>query len=275
VLAQLKLWTGAGNQQLNIDRRPILSKTSHWGHRSLTYGQMVAPLNPNQEIIDGFTSLAPVDGHILLLGVTRKVAETYTHVTAVDYNEDMIANVWPGNTLTKTATLDNWLTVDLPLESYDAIIGDGSLNMLATPAEVKHLIDRAQKWLKSGGVFACRMFTRPDTPVTEERIRAEAANPTMIFDAWRRLFNMRIADRDGAVFPVVRIYELFNEMFPDTSVLPWKDVSAIDAYRTSTSTSWFPTRQEILDLAPQGSRFVDVGTYDIADTCPILTFVKQ
>jgi hypothetical protein len=68
---------------------------------------------------------------------------------------------------------------------------------------------------------------------------------------------------------------LFNQLFPDTSVLPWKDVSAIDAYRTSTSTSWFPTRQEILELAPEGSSFVDVGTYDIADTCPILTFKKQ
>jgi hypothetical protein len=74
---------------------------------------------------------------------------------------------------------------------------------------------------------------------------------------------------------VTEIPKLFDELFPDPSVLPWTNIDAINDYRTSTSTSWFPTRQEILDIAPAGSRFVDVGTYDIADTCPILTFVKQ
>ena len=251
-----------------------MSKTTHWGHRSLTYGQMVAPLTPNQEIIDGFTGLVPTDGQILLLGVTRKLAETYQHVTAVDYNEDMIAHVWPGNTANKTASLDNWLTMDLPLEHYDAVIGDGSLNMLA-PVEVKQLLDRALEWLKPGGVLACRIFTSPDAPVTEERIIAEGVNPVMVFDGWRRLLNMRIAQRDGSLFPVVRIVELFDQLFPDPSVLPWSDISAIESYRTSTSMVWFPTRQEVLDLAPPGSYFVDVGTYDTADTCPILTFTKQ
>lgn len=251
-----------------------MSKTSHWGHRSLIYGQMVAPLTPNQEIIDGFTSLVPISGRVLLLGVTRKIAETYDNVTAVDYNEDMIAHVWPGNTATKTASLDNWLTVDLPLGNYDAVIGDGSLNMLS-PTEAKQLLKRTLQWLKPGGTLACRMFTSPDTPVTEERIVAEGINPVMVFDGWRRLLNMHIAQRDGSVFPVVRIAELFDQLFPNPSVLPWRDISAIESYRTSTSIVWFPTRKEVLDLAPYGSRFVDVGTYDTADTCPILTFTKQ
>jgi SAM-dependent methyltransferase len=252
-----------------------LSITTHWAARSLTYGQSGPPLNPNQEIIDGFTSLVPTKGQVLLLGVTRKIAEAYEQVTAVDYSEAMIQRVWPGNTDTKQAHYNNWLTVDLPNDSYDGILGDGSVNMLAYPVEVKQLFERTLSWLRPGGVFACRVFTRPDTAITEERILAEAANPTMGFHVWRRLLNMHIAHRDGAVFPVVKIYELFNQLFPDTSVLAWPDVSAIDAYRTSTSTSWFPTRQEILDLAPPGSSFVDVGTYDIADTCPILTFKKQ
>ena len=252
-----------------------MSITTHWVARSLTYGQSGPPLNPNQEIIDGFTSLVPTNGNILLLGVTRKIAEAYDQVTAVDYSSAMIERVWPGNTDSKQAHYDNWLAVDLPLAHYDGILGDGSVNMLAYPVGVRQLFKRTLSWLKPGGVFACRFFTRPNTPVTREHILAEAANPTMGFSAWRRLFNMRLAEQHGGIFPVTEIPKLFDELFPDPSVLPWTNIDAINDYRTSTATSWFPTRREVLDIAPAGSRFVDVGTYDIADTCPILTFVKQ
>ena len=251
-----------------------MSTTTHWAARSLTYGQSGPPLNPNQEIIDGFINLAPVSGHILLLGVTAKIHAAYTHITAVDYSPEMIERVWPGNTPTKQVQEGNWLTVDLPQHSFDAILGDGSVNMLAYPQDVRRLFERSLTWLKPGGVFACRVWTRPDEPVTREQILAEADKGTMSFTAFRRLFNMHIADRDGSIFPVTQIAELFDELFPDPTQLPWENTSSIDAYRTSTATSWFPTRQEILDIAPAGSRFVDVGTYEIAETCPILTFTR-
>lgn len=251
-----------------------MSNTTHWAARSLTYNQSGPPLNPNQEIIDQFISLAPTSGHILLLGVTAKIHAAYEHITAVDYSPEMIERVWPGNTATKQVQQDNWLTVDLPAGTFDAIIGDGSVNMLAYPVEVEQLFNRSLQWLKHGGVFAARVWTRPDIPVTREQILAEAKAGTMSFTAFRRLLNMLIADRDGSVFPVTKIAELFDDLFPDPGQLPWKNTSSIDAYRTSTSTSWFPTRREILDIAPAGSRFVDVGTYEIAETCPILTFIR-
>lgn len=247
-----------------------MSNTSHWGARSLTYGQMGPPLNPNQEIIDGFTSLVATTGNVLLLGVTPKLHAAYENVTAVDYNEGMVTRVWPGDTPTKTAHLDNWLTVDLPTGNFDGIIGDGSINMLAYPADVKLLFNRSLQWLRPGGRLACRMFTRPDQPVTEQDIRDKVGK--LGFSAWRRLFNMLLAERHGPVFPVRLISELFDSMYPDRSVLPYEDVTAIDAYRTSTATSWFPTRSEILAIAPAGSSFVDVGTYELCETCPILTY---
>lgn len=248
-----------------------MSTTTHWAARSLTYGQSGPPLNPNQEIIDGFTSLVPTTGHILLLGVTAKIHQAYERITAVDYSPAMIERVWPGNTATKQVTLGNWLEIDFPADTFDGIVGDGSVNMLAYPREVRTLFERSMRWLKPNGVFAARVWTRPDRPVSIDFIRSQVGE--MSFTAWRRLLNMYIADRDGSIFPVVKIAELFDELYPDPSVLPWEDISAIDAYRTSTATSWFPTRAEILDIAPPGSRFVDVGTYEIADTCPILTFI--
>jgi hypothetical protein len=57
-----------------------------------------------------------------LLGVTPQIALAYQHVTAVDREPAMIANVWPGDTETKRVIKDNWLTVNLPSASFDGIL---------------------------------------------------------------------------------------------------------------------------------------------------------
>lgn len=249
--------------------------TTHWAERSRAWGRNGPPLQPNQEIIDCFASLVPLDANILLMGVTPQIAEAYAHVTAVDREPAMIENVWPGNSGTKRAINDNWLSVELPEGYYDGIIGDGSINMLAID-DVKFMLDKAHGLLRPGGAFACRMFTRPDEPITMERLHAEAKNPTVNFSAYRRLIPMYIAAQNGPVVPVKLILNLFDQMFPDRTILPWtpEQMSTMDAYRNSEATTWFPTRDEILALAPEGSRYIESGTYDIADTCPILTFTK-
>jgi SAM-dependent methyltransferase len=250
--------------------------STHWAERSRNWRKNGPPLQPNQEILDCFASLVPLTADIILLGVTPQIADTYTRVTAVDREPAMIERVWPGNTETKRAILDNWLTVDLPENHYDGIIGDGSINMLSYPEDVSFMLSKALRLLRPGGVFACRMFTRPDTPVTMERLLSEAKSPTVNFSAYRRLIPMYLAVEHGPLVPVKMILELFDQLFPDRNQLPWTadQMATLDAYRNSESTTWFPTRQEILDLAPTGSRYIESGTYDIADTCPILTFAK-
>jgi hypothetical protein len=130
--------------------------------------------------------------------------------------------------------------------------------------------------LKPGGVFACRMFTRPDKPIELDQLYQESVDPTVNFSAYRRLLPMYLAELHGPVVPVNQISTLFNQLFPDRSQLPWtaEQLSKIDDYSNSDTTTWFPTRDEILTLFPKGARFIDVGTYDIADTCPILVFNK-
>jgi SAM-dependent methyltransferase len=250
-------------------------KNTHWAERSRAWGRNGPPLQPNQEIINCFASLIPTTANIVLMGVTPQIADAYTYVTAVDREPAMIENVWPGNTETKRAINDNWLTVELPENHYDGIIGDGSINMLDIK-DVEFMLNKAKKLLRPGGVFACRMFTRPDTPITMERLHAEARNPTVNFSAYRRLIPMYIAAQNGPVVPVKLIVNLFDQMFPDRTILKWtaEQMSTMEPYRASEATTWFPTRQEILDLAPAGSRYIESGTYDIADTCPILTFTK-
>ena len=142
--------------------------------------------------------------------------------------------------------------------------------------DIPVMLERARTLLKPSGVFTCRMFTRPDTPITLSRLYQEAVGPTVNFSAYRRLLPMYLAEVHGPVVPVNQISTLFDQLFPDRSQLPWtaEQLSKIDDYHNSDTTTWFPTRDEILELSPKGSRFIDVGTYDIANTCPILTFTK-
>jgi SAM-dependent methyltransferase len=250
--------------------------STHWAERSRNWRKNGPPLQPNQEILDCFASLVPLTANIILLGVTPQIADAYTHVTAVDREPAMIENVWPGNTETKRAINDNWLSVELAENYYDGIIGDGSINMLSYPEDVKFMLNKAMTLLRPGGVFACRMFTRPDENITLEQLLAEAKTPTVNFSAYRRLIPMYLAVEHGPLVPVRLIVELFDQLFPDRSLLPWtaEQMSTLEPYRKSDATTWFPTRSEILALAPEGSRYIESGTYDIADTCPILTFTK-
>lgn len=255
-----------------------MSKT-HWAERSQHWGKMGPPLIPNQEVIDAYTALIPTDKKILMLGVTPQIANAYTHVTAVDYSPSMIERVWPGNTETKLVYEDNWLTVDIADNQFDGLLGDGSINMVGYPHDIKFLFERVYRWLKPGGTFAMRFFTRPNEAVTREQLLEEAANPKYSFSAFRRLIPMYIAANEGSCVPSQRMLEVFDELFPDRSQLKWdpEHIVSIDAYRGTTTTSWFPTRDEVLDFVhpdAKGVHFVDAGTYNIANTCPILTFTR-
>jgi SAM-dependent methyltransferase len=256
-----------------------MTKT-HWAARSQHWGTLGPPLVPHQDVIDAYTALIPTDKQILMLGVTPQIANAYTHVTSVDYSPSMIEHVWPGNTETKRAIEDDWLTVGLDDNQFEGLLGDGSINMVGYPDDIKFLFERSYRWLKPDGTFAMRFFTRPAEHITREYLLAEAANPTVSFSSFRRLLPMYIAANEGnSCIRTARMLEVFDELFPDRSVLKWnpEHIPTIDSYRGTVASTWFPTRQEILDFVHPDAkdvRFVDAGTYEIANTCPILTFNK-
>jgi hypothetical protein len=255
-----------------------MTKT-HWAERSQHWGKIGPPLQPNQEVIDAFLSLIPQDKNILMLGVTPQIANVYNNITAVDYSPEMIQYVWPGNTENKKAFEDNWLTTDIADEQFDGVIGDGSINMVSYPNDIRFMFERAYHWLNTNGTFAMRFFTRPDTPITREQLLEEGYNPTMSFSAYRRLLPMYVAEREGPCILSSKMLDLFNELFPDRSILKWdpEHILSIDSYKDTVSTGWYPTRKEILEFVPtlaKNARFIDAGTYDLAYACPILTFTK-
>jgi hypothetical protein len=191
----------------------------------------------------------------------------------------MISNVWLGDTTTKRVIHNDWLKVQFPHERFGGAVGDGSINQVAFPHDQLQLLDRILDWLEPGGVFACRMYTRPDTPITLDDLRREGLNPTINWSAYRRMLSMYLAEIEGQTIHTRNITAVFDELFPDRSILPWtaNELEMIDTYATSKLQSCLPTRKELEQIIPSRARevqFLDVGNYDLAYCCPVLTFKK-
>ena len=213
---------------------------SHWAGHSQLWNKMAPPLIPNQDVVDAINKLIPLDQHILLLGVTPQLANSYTNVTAVDSSSNMIKNVWPGNTDTRHVINDNWLTIDIPDDYTNSVVGDCSLNQLVYPNDVSCVLERILNWLRPGGRFAGRMFTRYDNPVTVDRLIAETQNPTVGWDAFRRLLPMYIAGQEGSCMRSIRMLEVFDDLFPNRNSLPWPTelTASLEIYRDSDTVFW-------------------------------------
>ena len=254
--------------------------TSHWAQRSQHWNRSQPPLRPDpaavqliQDLIGNTTS------DILLLGVTRELTQAFENVVAVEREPGMISNVWLGDTDSKRVIHNDWLKVQFPHERFGGAVGDGSINQVAFPHDQLELLDRILDWLEPGGVFACRMYTRPDTPITLNDLRREGLNPTINWSAYRRMLSMYLAEIEGQTIHTRNITAVFDELFPDRSILPWtqQELEMIDTYATSKLQSCLPTRKELEQIIPSRARevqFLDVGNYDLAYCCPVLTFKK-
>jgi SAM-dependent methyltransferase len=260
-----------------------LKNDNHWIQRIKHWDRLGPPLKPSPAAVEIMTNLVGVDSQVLLLGVTKELYRAFNNITAVDRQPEMIEHLWLGNTPTKTAYLENWLTTNFPMNQFDGIIGDGSINMLEYPLNVKTMLQRCLDILKPGGVFAVRFFTRPDTPITRDDLLAVAATGSKNICAFNRMMLACIAAETKPLVANRQMYDLFNELFPDRDQLSaqsgWpKDLidNMFDAYEHSQLTSSMMTRGEILDLLPASvtAHFVECADHDFGECCPVLTFTK-
>lgn len=257
----------------------------HWKSYAPRSSLYAPPLRPAARTVDEVARLiGPVSGSVLLLGVTPELAAVFPKVLAVDKNPAMIASVWPGDGDGRKALCQDWFDYSAPHDSFDGVVGDGSLNTIAALAGIAELLGRARAWLKPGGRFACRVFERPDRRFTEDDLLAAPhAGGSLNFHALKWMLAMHIAATRGAVVPVSVLLERFDAMFPDRAELAaasgWSPevIDTIDVYAGSTLSYCFPDRAELLAAIPEGSedvRFAPSGEYPLAERCPILSFRK-
>jgi SAM-dependent methyltransferase len=255
---------------------------NHWQGYHEKWSRLRPPLRPDQDVVAAFRqTLGGRVGKILLLGVTPELADIAPDVTAVDRSQPMIDHIWPGDTVHRRARRGDWLSLEFADGTFDAAIGDGVLNFPRYPDGTRALLTEIRRVLRPGGRFVCRLFAAPDEAEPLNRLRDEAHRGAIgNFHAlkWRVAMAVVRASEEPNI-PVQTIRDTFMRVFPDRDALAraagWAraDIDTIDVYDGSAEVYAFPTRAQFLDAAPLGlapGRFVEAGTYPLAERCPLL-----
>ncbi|HEY7006526.1 MAG TPA: class I SAM-dependent methyltransferase [Sphingomicrobium sp.] len=235
-------------------------------------------MRPCPADVDNFRqALAPGEQRVLLLGVTPELSVLGKRLTAVDNSPRMLANVWPGDSAGRRAILADWTDLPFAEGSFDAVIGDASLN--AAPEQVDEVLQEVSRVLAPRGKVAIRLFCAPDEPETLEAIAANVAggwNGNFHALKWRIAMSLA-SSRPRASVPVREILEAFNATFPDRDRLaadtgwPAEDISTIDAYIAADHSLGFPTLSSLRRALER--HFADISLlpgvgYPLAERCP-------
>jgi SAM-dependent methyltransferase len=263
----------------------MASNATHWNEYHRRWAQLKPPLRPDTDVVAAFArALAGRDDRVLLLGVTQELANIGAHVTSIDRNASMIANIWPGDTKNRRALCGDWLALPFEENEFTAVIGDGSLSAIQYPTDYRTLLAQLARVLETGGVFACRLFLTPDEAESVEAVKALAGKVTS-FHAFKWQFAMAmVREAREPNIAVAAILERFNMLFPDRAALSaatgWSDIDieTIDVYKNSPDIYSFPTLAQLRETIPEAFRDVRIqpaGVYPLAEHCPLIVMERR
>jgi SAM-dependent methyltransferase len=244
---------------------------------------MTPPFRVTLEVAAGYKAVVGTKAdRTLLLGVTRELAEVASDLVAVDRSAARVANVWPGDTDRRRAIVGDWFNLAFRDRCFGAAFGDGGLNILEFPGSQARIFEQLSRVLKPEAIVAMRVFSRPERCETLASVRDEAlASRIGNFQAFKLRLAMAIVAAGSSPNIRVRlIRDIFDREFPDRNLLSsatgWSvdDIDTIDLYENSSDVYCFPTEQQFASAIPPrfgGVRFLPVGTYELAERCPLLT----
>lgn len=248
-----------------------------WREYTKRWDLLKPPMRPTPAVVDAMVRCSAA-GPVLMMGVTPEIHAAFDDITAVDRDGSMIAAIWPGDTYTKRAMRISWQDMSWPKGTFSTVVGDCALNMLGSLDAMREFQEGCTTWLRSGGTLVQRIMVRPDDDVTLDDLRADMTG-RINFHAFRwRLAQHIAASTDGVVGHQV-CYDLFHMMCDDRDALAaasgWSrvDIDCIDLYRDSKVVIAWPTRSQWMDTVPgsaHGTEIINVGGYDLSESCPLL-----
>ena len=254
----------------------------HWSKIHKVWSQYTPPLRPNAEVVAAIRSqISASSGRTLLLGVTPELADITPNVVAIDKNAAMVGNLWPGNTDRRRVIIGDWLNTNFAAGAFDCCVGDGSLNAVGYPDQMHLLCSEVARVLRGGGKIVLRVFIRPDAVEKMEAVHQSAiSGKIQNFHGFKWRLAMAIAGQSNQ--PNIEmgwVFDAFNQMFPDrdrlVSLTGWlrEEIDTIEFLKHSVAISSFPTRNQLLSVVSHtfsNVRIVPVGTYEMAELCPLL-----
>ena len=260
----------------------VTPRLSHWSVYHRHWERLTPPLRVNAEVAAGYRAVVgPGVDRILLQGVTPELADVGARLVAVDRNPAMVVTIWPGDTDRRRGVIGDWFDLPFRARCFGAAMGDAGLNILEFPTNQARIFQELARVLRPGAIVAMRVFRLPGRCESVTSLRDDAfAGRIMGFQAFKlRLAMAIVAAGAGPNVPVRLIREVFDRAFPDRAALAlssgWSldDIATIDLYENSADVYCFPTEQQFASVVPSAFapiRFLAVGTYELAERCPLL-----
>jgi hypothetical protein len=257
-----------------------------WDGISGSWNKWGAPLRPSRE--DSVLMVGAVNQwnrtlqtpmqkvNVFLLGVTPELVNvTYpfqTYITAMDYSQGMIDNVWPGDIDgRRKAVLGDWFSTTLVAKSQDIVLADGSY-VFYGPASCTKLTDIINTTLNDTGLFVGRYFIQPRQKETvADLMTALSQNKIKNFHSFK--FRIGMALQKDFFTGVVQ-GDIYNTIIPAAGVIKTNlSQAALDSlsfYQGKNTRLFFPTAGELKSILSQ--KFTSVSfkypSYDFGECCP-------
>jgi hypothetical protein len=143
------------------------------------------------------------------------------------------------------------------------------------------MLREAAHVLMPGGRLVARVFASPEAGESLGVVRAAVDSGEVgSVHALKWRIAMAIAHERGETNVFVReIRDQFERWFPDRAALaaalgwPREEIDTIDMYAGSDARYSFATRRQFLEIVPSeftSARFVEAGSYELAERCPLL-----
>lgn len=249
-----------------------------WRNFAEVFARLGPPLRPAPiDVANLGRAISHEDKRILLFGVTPELSVLGCELTAVDNSPRMLSQVWPGDRPSRRAIIGDWTDLPFADASFDAVMGDASLN--AASDLVDEVLRETRRVLREDGKVALRLFCSPEEPETLESIAEDLAagwSGNLHALKWRIAMSLA-ASKPRAIVPVQEILVAFNRMFPDRAALAastgWSpgDIATLDAYVGADHSLGFPTLSSFRSVIEQHFSDVSVVTaagYPLAERCP-------
>ncbi|MCA9647374.1 MAG: hypothetical protein KC492_42080, partial [Myxococcales bacterium] len=238
--------------------------TSHWEAYHARWSRLRPPLRPAPEVVAAlseelaaFPAAREPERACLLLGVTPELATIHTPLVAVDRNHAMIDALWIGNDAERRAVRADWTELDPSIGPLGCAVGDGSLNVMASPHPQIQVLKRLRELIPKHGGVVLRCFVRSPAEIdgAMNAVTPNAETPEQVCDTpelsasfhgfkWR--LAMALCNERGSTLQVAALWGKFHRTFPDRAALAertgWslEDIQTIDVYADSRETYSFP-----------------------------------
>jgi hypothetical protein len=266
---------------------------THWNSIARSWDLYSSPLRPCAEDVATFLRFAGAYSQTpphaalaaLVLGVTPEIATMSwpegTVVTAVDRSREMIDAVWPGDIAgVRRAYCEDWFLLRRPEPPYDIVIGDGIINTLGYPGEMRRLLARLRMLARPGALVILRSFVRPGVPETVAAlIEAAQVGEAGNFHAFKFRLAMALQSSPEEGVALDDVWRSWNRIETAVEGLAskcgWQPdvVRTIDLFRGKQVRLSFPTADELVaTLEPEGISLLDlyIPGYEMGERCPIM-----